>query len=337
MQATTPCQVPGGVARNIAHTMAALQPSAARRLLLLSAVGHDAAAELLLRSLEEVGLPSRGVRRCEGLRTATVAAVFSPEGEIAACVADCDTITTAVDAAFLAAFRADIAGAALVILDANLSPEAMAAAAAAAGSRPLWFEPVSAPKAARVVALLAPGRASLAYASPNAGELVAMASALRGGGRGGGPARAESAFRTADDALVALEADIRTVLHAGVERVVLKLGPLGVLLCSAGRRLHLPAPAAAVVCTSGAGDSLVAGAATALLGGAAPEAAVAFGMAVARQVVQSAENAPKAGWDVGRLQATASIIAAAGRELGTEKVGGGERSSGATSAGHDGR
>lgn len=69
------------------------------------------------------------------------------------------------------------------------------------------------------------------------------------------------------------------------------------------------------VSTCGAGDSLVAGAAAALLQGEAVEAAVAFGMAVALRVVQSRENAPRGGWDREALRAQARAIAATARRL----------------------
>ena len=73
-------------------------------------------------------------------------------------------------------------------------------------------------------------------------------------------------------------------LQAGVQHVVLTLGPLGAALCSRGASCglatvqHLPAAPAQVVSTSGAGDCLVAGCAAALLGRALPIEALASGL-----------------------------------------------------------
>lgn len=92
-----------------------------------------------------------------------------------------------------------------------------------------------------------------------------------------------------------------------------------------------PTPRGAQESTCGAGDSLVAGAAAALLEGAGVEAAVALGMAVARRVVQSRENAPRGGWDRRALGAQAEAIAATARRIAAPAAagaGGGGRAAG---------
>jgi len=139
-------------------------------------------------------------------------------------------------------------------------------------------------KAAAACAALAaaapPGARPLervAFVSPNEAEVLAMADALRaagggpgggtrrGGGEGGGGGEGEGEVRGAAAAL----------LRAGVRHVLVTRGAKGLLWARAARRSsgldaevcfeELPALAATVKSTRGAGDSFVAGAAWGLL------------------------------------------------------------------------
>ena len=118
-----------------------------------------------------------------------------------------------------------------------------AASMAAAAGVPVWFEPVSVPKAARAVGTLH----LLDYISPNAAELIAISEALpsdkgslpehwdQQGGATLGP-------ETAGKALVkGLQHHIKRVLDAGARNVVLTLGADGAALCTHG---YAPLPLA---------------------------------------------------------------------------------------------
>ena len=260
-----------------------------------------------------LGLPTRGVRVVAGRRTASVAAVFGAGGDIAAAVADCGLVEEGLSREWVLRFEADVANAPCLLLDANAAPAALAAAAALAAQHrtPLWLEPVSVAKAARCAPLLR----FAAFASPNRAE----AAALAGRACGGGDADA--------DADVARDAE--AALRAGCGAVVTTLGPRGALLSTrhpadvahgASRVQHLllpAAPAAAVVSTAGAGDSLVAGALAALARGADALAALAAGLAAAAVVVARPENAPpKQAWpDAQRLSSAAGACLAGARAL----------------------
>lgn len=123
---------------------------------------------------------------------------------------------------------------------------------------PVWFEPVSAPKAVRAARLLS----LLDFVSPNEAELAAMAAAVRrqaGSGQrqqqqgqqqqsaggsscprppGGKPAGTSAAgpqsarAAAAEAALRPLLPDLATLLQAGVRHVVLTLGADGAALCT---------------------------------------------------------------------------------------------------------
>jgi sugar/nucleoside kinase (ribokinase family) len=182
---------------------------------------------------------------------------------------------------------------------------------------------VSAPKAARAAPLLR----AVAFISPNAVELLALAHAVRQRAQGCDGTAAEGtqphagaplpplpplpspgapppAYADAPAALAALRGAVETVLLAGCGCVVTTLGAQGALLSTRTRgggdgiaimHTHLPAaPVARVESTAGAGDAVVAGALHALAAGADARAALAAGLAAAAVVVQRPDNAPPA-------------------------------------------
>jgi sugar/nucleoside kinase (ribokinase family) len=311
-------QVPGGVGRNIAEATARIlgsfpsssssssspaAPASPAAVALVSVVGDDAAGAALRASCSAL-LDSSGVSTAPpGVRTPTVVAVLDPGGgELAACVADAATTEAHLPPAAVArevgrrlgvggsggGGRTTTTGPAVVVLDGNLSPEALLAGARAvaaaarrhqqhASSPPVaLFEPVSAPKAARGAAALP----WLSHASPNAGELRALAAAVAVGrsrrrsmaADGGAPllatsaataasrerwvARAGGRRRSGDDGTTAppppppdavmqqlREAlpDAVAVLGEGLGCLILTLGELGAALLTLHRRHPLPA------------------------------------------------------------------------------------------------
>lgn len=109
-----------------------------------------------------------------------------------------------------------------------------AARVAATAGVPVWFEPVSVPKAARAAGTLH----LLEYISPNAAELIAISEAL-GPGRSSLPqhgsehASAELDSETAGSRrLWELRHHIKRVLDAGSRYIVLTLGVDGAALCT---------------------------------------------------------------------------------------------------------
>ena len=105
---------------------------------------------------------------------------------------------------------------------------------AAAAGVPVWFEPVSVPKAARAAGTLH----LLEYISPNAAELIAISEALAPGGsslpqHGSEHASAGLGSETASSRrLMDLRHHIKRVLDAGAKKIVLTLGAHGAALCT---------------------------------------------------------------------------------------------------------
>jgi len=343
-------QTPGGVGRNIAEGLFRASPPGAPPPFLLSVVGDDLAGGALLEAWRNLGhtLSAAGVRVCAGAATPAVAAVLDAGGEVAAGVADCDTVEAFLDPPWIQAHAARIAAARVVVLDGNCAPAALAAAVAAARapsdvpnkqkSTPLvWFEPVSVAKAARVFE--AGVAREVDVVSPNLAELRAMARAARRAN--GRRADADDVHENenenenespGNDENDETRDDVDALLDAGIGSVVLTLGALGVVLCrregnesritnhaSRSRerapfvRTRVPAlpPSAGVRSLVGAGDALVAGSAAALAAGHDLASAVSFGVAAARRAVETDANVPFSGVSFAALAADARDAAAA--------------------------
>jgi pseudouridine kinase len=305
--------VPGGVARNIAHSLVLLADSEitasnAPLPLLITAVGDDSAGKSLVDSCLKLGMNSKGILSVPGGATPCVSIIFDGGGDVAASVADVALLETQLTAAQLAAYTRDIENSYSVLIDGDLSQDAIKAVCSVirncVGKRPLlFFEPVSAPKSMRAVPFLS----VLDYASPNVAELKAMAGALlhkrklrsqcERRNAAGGDGRFY--FSEIEKALHAARPLLQLVLEEGLGNVVLTLGGLGAALCtlSADKSSiiisHAPALPATIVNCSGAGDCLVAG----FLHGLThhtenPVHALAMGVAAAKRAVQSDSNVP---------------------------------------------
>ncbi len=259
--------VPGGVGRNVAENLARLGTPVA----LVSAVGADPLGDHLLAATAAAGVDVAEVRRSHAHPTGTYTATLAPDGELAVAVADMGAID---------ALRADdlpdglIAGAALLVVDGNLAPAVVGHAlrVAAASGVPVVVDPVSVPKAARLRPVLG---GPVHTITPNRDELTAL---------------------TAPDP-DAPDPDVATAaarLHdRSVGLVWVRLGTEGSLLVGPDATTRLApvhTPARDVVDVTGAGDAMLAAYCHALMGGAAPGEAAAYGHAAAALTVSVPET-----------------------------------------------
>ena len=246
---------PGGVGRNIAEALARLGTPTA----LVAAVGTDAFGDRVVEATSRAGVDVAAVRRIPG-RTGTYTAVLDADGELVAGVADM-TATELLGPDDLEAAAELIAGARLVVLDGNLAAATLdrAAEIAYAAGVPVVLEPVSVPKARLLGAMFRTER-PMYLVTPNHDELEAL------GGLAG--------------------------LHErGVEHVWVRRGSEGSLFSSGEDRTTIPAlPVTEVVDVTGAGDAMLAGFCHALLAGAPPVEAAAYGQAAAALTVASAHT-----------------------------------------------
>jgi len=229
-------RVPGGVALNIAATLAGL----GLRTAVLGAIGQDRDGDDLIRAVSALGIDTSHVYRPPGLRTDIYMAIEAA-GALVAAIADADTLETAGEAilAPMADGRlgsASVPWAGLVAVDGNLSQGLLTAIA----SSPLFaradlrLAPASPGKATRLRVLLGHPGATLYLNRIEAG-LIAGAD-----------------LPDAATAAAALRA-------LGAARVLVTDGSQGVAMAGpAGLFTALPPPAA-VARVTGAGDAFMAG------------------------------------------------------------------------------
>lgn len=243
---------PGGVGRNIAENLARL----GTQVSLVTAVGSDVAGDDVLAGTAAAGVDVTRVQRGDG-PTGTYVAVLDADGELVTAVSD--MAATAGLAPADVEGVADLVGTAdLVVLDGNLRADTLGRAldlCAGLGVR-VVLDPVSVPKAGFLVDVLRPSRPLLAV-TPNADELEAL----------GG---------------------VESLHGSGTELVWVRLGAAGSRLSDRGTVVDVaPVRAPEVVDVTGAGDAMLAAFCHALVAGATPAAAAAYGQAAAALTVAS--------------------------------------------------
>ncbi|RYP88363.1 carbohydrate kinase [Nocardioides guangzhouensis] len=251
----------GGVGRNIAENLARLGIATH----LVSAVGNDPLGDQLVRSTAEAGVGVEHVARLDR-PTGSYTAVLDADGELLVAVADMAAVD-AIDESHVQAAGDLLSRADLVVLDGNLAPETMAAAARAAGDRPLVLDPVSVPKAERCRALLG-GRQPWHLVTPDHLELAALT---------GLPTTYERQVATA----------CARLHEQGVTWVWVREGERGSLLSGPDGATHLPAIPTRVVDVTGAGDAMLAAWCHGVLTGRSPLEAARLGHAAAALTIAS--------------------------------------------------
>ncbi len=222
----------GGVARNVAENLARLgQPS-----ILLSAVGDDVFGTQILERTAAAGVDVSRVIVSPEYRSASYAAVLDQTGAKVAAVDDMGVIDL-VTPAYLRKNRALFKTAAMVVLDANLSPATLATVIRIAqefGVR-IAVDPTSAVLAPRIRAHLP----EIALIKPDLAEAVVLC---------------RRPIRGREDAMSA----VQELVIAGVGVALISLAEEGVCYASAVERGYVPAIRCEVVDYTGAGDSLTA-------------------------------------------------------------------------------
>lgn len=114
--------IPGGVARNIAHSLLLLAASEGRPSpVLLSAVGDDDAGKALLHHWKSLGGDIRAIYVIEGAMTPTVSIIFGSTGDVAASVADVAMLETELSQHRIAAHAETFKAAKVVLIDGDMS------------------------------------------------------------------------------------------------------------------------------------------------------------------------------------------------------------------------
>jgi pseudouridine kinase len=297
--------IPGGVARNIAHSLLLLAASSEQPVpALVAAVGDDPAGMELSEHWRSLGGSTANLLCIKGAHTPVVSIIFDSRGDVAASVADVRLSERAINAESLGQYRCLFTDAFIIVLDGDLSQSAIECAcriAVSTGTR-IWFEPASASKAVRVTNVIH----LLDFVSPNIAEVKSLADSLRKRGIKSRRRWCKSAHRAqpipANSAMpVCLKDSIQhllILLDAGVRYILLTMGANGSALCSLSDEgqhasiVYVPALNTEVANTSGAGDACVAGFLHALSLGKTCGEALKFGVSAATFAVETIGNVP---------------------------------------------
>ncbi len=181
---------PGGVGRNIAHTLA----RCGIEVSLWSVIGDDPAGRELRESARKVGINVDELLTAAGSRTGSYTAIQDHAGELVAAVSDMQ-ITERLGPEYLEERRESLVRADCLIADTNLPADSLNLLAELASDSgiPLLIEPVSTAKAAKLRGL----HVDAGWITPNAdelevlcgvpsGELAAAAEAAAGAERSAG-------------------------------------------------------------------------------------------------------------------------------------------------------
>ncbi|XP_020693516.2 uncharacterized protein LOC110107581 isoform X2 [Dendrobium catenatum] len=220
--------VSGGVARNVVECMTKL----GSKPFMISVVGFDMAGELLLKLWESAELPTEGLLKLKGISTPVVSNIFDCKGELFAGVASVHAVENFLSPDWIWKFKHYIYSAPILMVDANLHPESLEAACqiAAKYRTPVWFEPVSVTKSARIASIVD----YITCASPNENELIAMANALSSQQRFSFVQRhtnTEKWLPSVQSLFDLLKPAILLLLERGIKLLIVTIGSDGVFVC----------------------------------------------------------------------------------------------------------
>ncbi len=254
----------GGVARNVAENLARLGVNVS----LMTALGDGVIGKMVLQQAVEAGIDTHEILIVEGARTGGYLALFDTGGALHAAVDDM-AVLEAITPRYLHDRRRLIAEAAMVVVDANLSPAALETLFAVAGKNKVRV--CADPTSQHLAPRLRPHVQQLALTTPNAAE----AEALTG-----------LSVEDQDDALRVA----RYLVSMGVELAVVTLGEQGLTYATSEESGHLPAIRTEIVDLTGAGDALTAGVIFGLLNNLEPIEAVRLGQSAATLTLKSKET-----------------------------------------------
>jgi len=254
----------GGVARNIAENLAHLEIP----VILLSAVGRDREGQRVRRCCHDNGIHVSHMRVVEDGRTGTYMALLQPDGELMVAISDFE-IMDHVDRAYLLENEKLFATAAMVVIDAALSHEALQTVFELAARYHLRVcaDPTTPVLAGR----LCPYIHDLYLVTPNAAETSALCG--------------EATFDH-DSALNAA----RHLVALGAKIAVVTLGEKGLAYADGSGGGYINAVHTQVVDSSGAGDAFSGAVIFGLLNEVPVDEAMRLGATAASLTLQSRET-----------------------------------------------
>jgi pseudouridine kinase len=252
----------GGVARNIAENLARLEAP----VVLLTAVGKDAAGRRVVRACERVGIDCQYVRQIENGRTGTYMAILKQDGQLHLAISDFDVIKS-VDSDYLIEHEKLFEDALMVVIDATLSEDALATVFELAGRYNVRVaaDPTTPALAGRLCAFIP----QLYFVAPNASETDSLCGIAPAKGR-------EGAIQVA-----------RELVAKGATIAVVTMGADGLAYADGGGGGYLRAVHARVVDSTGAGDAFSGAAIFGLINDVPVDEAMRLGITAASLTLES--------------------------------------------------
>lgn len=245
---------PGGVGRNIAENLARLGINST----LLSVVGNEGFADLLLNSTKKAGVDVSRVLKCER-NSGIFLAIINSRGELDGSISDMG-IMSELTPEYIRANIDVIKEADYIVMDADVPDQTLLEVLSISkeNSIPICIEPVS-PSRAHGIQNYMNG---VTLTTPNKEELESLVN------------------RQITD-----EEDIKEaseeLLKMGVENIITTLGSEGAYCASKTFKGFIPSVRTMVINSVGAGDALVAGTIAGLMNGESFEESVKWGIACA--------------------------------------------------------
>ncbi|MBM4430626.1 MAG: ribokinase [Chloroflexi bacterium] len=255
----------GGVARNVAENLARL----GHPTILISAVGDDAFGAQILKRTGDAGVDVSRVIVQPGQHSAVYLIILDERGSRAFAVDEMAPVMRLVTAEYILSHRSLFQDAAMVLLDANLSPRALSAAIRTARRYgvPVAVDPTSTTLAPRVKRHLS----GLFLLRPNLSEAAVLC---------GHPIEGRAA---------AMEAAQKLVTR-GVGTAIITLAEEGLCYATSSQRGYIPAIRCEVADSTGGGDALTAAVLYGLVHGFPIDEAVRLGVSAATLTLRCTET-----------------------------------------------
>ena len=129
---------PGGVGRNIAENLARLGAA----VTMVSAVGDDYFGQMILKSCTDAGISTAGIDIIPEARSSSYLVLTDSDGDMLAAISDMHIIKQ-LGADFIRRHTGIFDQADLIVLDPNLSPEALDALTSDWADKPICADPIS--------------------------------------------------------------------------------------------------------------------------------------------------------------------------------------------------
>jgi pseudouridine kinase len=255
----------GGVARNVAENLARLGEHA----ILLSAVGADRSGRRVRDQATEAGVDVSHLIESADHHTGAYLAVLDQGGDLSISIDDM-AVLSVLTPGVIYSRRSLIRDAAMVVLDANLSPSAINSLIRQATKYqvPISADPTSVSLAKRIL----PHLPSLFMVTPDLPEAEVLCN--------------RSLRNTRDEGITAA----KQLVAMGVQVAIVTLAELGVCYATSEVSGHVPAVKTQVVDRTGAGDALTAGVVFGLLNDFPIDEAVRLGASAAALTLQHYES-----------------------------------------------